>query len=123
MLVKALRVGLGNIIVFASWLTRPARLKRSPEAQAQVDQAAAKLALYQFNACPFCVKVRRTLHALNLPVALKDAKNDPQARQELEQQGGKVQVPCLRIEDDNGNVQWLYESKAIIAYLQERFAA
>jgi glutaredoxin len=79
------------------------------------------LALYQFHACPFCVKTRRTLHKLNVPVALRDAKNDAQARSELEQLGGKIKVPCLRIEE-NGQSTWLYESKAIIAYLDERFA-
>ena len=54
--------------------------------------------------------------------SLRDAKNDAQARSELEQQGGKIKVPCLRIEE-NGQSTWLYESKAIIAYLDERFAA
>ncbi|HSX71225.1 MAG TPA: glutaredoxin, partial [Pseudomonas sp.] len=72
--------------------------------------------------CPFCVKTRRALHRLNVPVALRDAKNDEARRQELLEQGGKVQVPCLRIEE-SGEVRWLYESKAIGAYLNERFAA
>jgi glutathione S-transferase len=40
----------------------------------------------------------------------------------LEQLGGKFKVPCLRIEE-NGQSTWLYESKAIIAYLDERFAS
>ncbi|MBT9531575.1 MAG: glutaredoxin, partial [Pseudomonas sp.] len=57
----------------------------------------------------------------NVPMTLRDAKNDPQARLELEQQGGKIQVPCLRIEE-NGQSTWLYESKAIASYLQQRFA-
>lgn len=80
------------------------------------------LALYQFHACPFCVKTRRTLHRLNVPVALRDAKNDPVHRQALQEGGGRVKVPCLRIEEA-GKVTWMYESKAIIAYLDERFAA
>ena len=52
----------------------------------------------------------------------RGAENDEARRQELLEQGGKVQVPCLRIEDQ-GEVRWLYESKAIGAYLNERFAA
>jgi glutaredoxin len=121
MLIKAIRNLLGQLIVFLDFISRPRKLKRSPEAQAAVEQAAASLTLYQFHACPFCVKTRRALHKLNVPVALRDASNDSQARQELQTQGGKIQVPCLRIEE-NGQSTWLYESKAIIAYLQQRFA-
>ncbi|WP_193678902.1 MULTISPECIES: glutathione S-transferase N-terminal domain-containing protein, partial [Gammaproteobacteria] len=47
--------------------------------------------------------------------------NDPQARQALLEGGGKVKVPCLRIEE-NGQVRWMYESSEIIAYLEGRFA-
>ena len=49
------------------------------------------------------------------------AMNDPQARQALLEGGGKVKVPCLRIEE-NGQVRWMYESSEIIAYLEGRFA-
>jgi glutaredoxin len=122
MLLKALRIGLGQLVVFADWISRPRKLKRSPEAQAEVERATANLALYQFHACPFCVKVRRNMHRLNLPVQLRDAKNDAEHRQALEQHGGRIKVPCLRIEE-NGQSTWLYESKAIIAYLDQRFAS
>lgn len=122
MLIKALRIGLGQIIIFLDFITRPRQLKRGQEAQAQVERTAAGLALYQFHACPFCVKTRRTLHRLNVPMALRDAKNDATHRQALLEQGGKMQVPCLRIEEQ-GESRWLYESKAISAYLNERFAA
>lgn len=121
MIIKALRLGLGQLIVLGDLATRPAKMKRAPADQAAVEQAAGNLALYQFKACPFCVKIRRKLHALNVPVALRDAKNDATARSELESQGGKIQVPCLRIEE-NGQSTWLYESKAIAAYLNQRFA-
>lgn len=121
MIVKALRVGLGQLIVFGDWISRPAKQKRDAAAQARVDEAAKSLALYQFHACPFCVKTRRNLHRLNVPVALRDAKNDPVHRQALLEGGGRVKVPCLRIEED-GQVTWMYESKDIIAYLDKRFA-
>lgn len=122
MIIKALRIGLGQLIIFLDWISRPAKRKRTPQAQAAVAHSARNLTLYQFHACPFCVKTRRSLHQLNVPVALRDVKHDAQARSELEQLGGKIQVPCLRIEE-NGQSTWLYESKAIIAYLNERFAA
>lgn len=122
MLIKALRIGLGQLIVFLDFISRPRKLQRTAAAQASVEQAAANLALYQFHACPFCVKTRRTLHKLNVPVALRDAKHNAQDRQALLEQGGKIQVPCLRIEE-NGQSTWLYDSKAIGAYLNQRFAA
>jgi glutaredoxin len=96
-------------------------IKRSAEAQAVVNQAAASLSLYQFRACPFCVRTRRVIRQLNLPIALLDAMNDAVARETLLAEGGAIKVPCLRI-DDNGSVTWMYESKVIIAYLQQRFA-
>ena len=122
MFVKALRVGLGHVIIAGDLLTRPRKKQRPAEQQAKVNAAAKDLTLYQFHACPFCVKTRRTLHRLNVPVALRDAKNDEAHRQALLEHGGKIKVPCLRIEE-SGESRWLYESKAIIAYLNERFAA
>ncbi|MGE8679698.1 MAG: glutaredoxin family protein [Achromobacter marplatensis] len=121
MIVKALRVGLGQLIVAGDALTRPRPQKRSPQGQAAVNKDAAALSLYQFHACPFCVKTRRAMHRLNVPVALHDAKRDPQAREQLLAGGGKLKVPCLRIEEAGGT-RWMYESSDIIAYLEQRFA-
>ena len=121
MLVKALRVGLGQLIVIGDALTRPRPQQRSAQGQAAVNAQAAALSLYQFQACPFCVKTRRAMHRLNVRVTLHDAKNDPQAREQLLAGGGKIKVPCLRIEDADGT-RWMYESSEIIAYLDQRFA-
>lgn len=121
MLVKALRVGLGQMIVLGDALTRPRPQRRSPQGQATVNTEAVALSLYQFHACPFCVKTRRAMHRLNVPIALHDAKGDPQAREQLQSGGGKVKVPCLRIEEAGGT-RWMYESSDIIAYLEQRFA-
>ncbi|MDB6049447.1 MAG: glutaredoxin [Pseudomonas sp.] len=122
MFMKALRVGLGQLVLLIDFITRPSKKKRTPEAQAAVDQSAQDLTLYQFHACPFCVKTRRTLRRLNVPVALRDAKNNELDRSTLLNEGGKIKVPCLRIEE-SGQTVWLYESKAIVAYLQQRFSA
>jgi glutaredoxin len=120
-LIKALRIGLGQLIIFIDFITRPRPLRRTAEAQALVEQSAAGLSLYQFRACPFCVRTRRTLRQLNLPIKLHDAMHDPLARQTLLSEGGAIKVPCLRI-DENGKSTWLYDSKVIIQYLQKRFA-
>ncbi len=68
--------------------------------------------------CPFCIKARLEMGRLSLPITLRDAQHD---KETLLQGGGKVQTPCLRINGDDGQVQWMYESGDIIRYLQQRF--
>ena len=120
--MKALRVGLGQLVILGDFVTRPGKKQRSAVAQAAVDASAKDLTLYQFHACPFCVKTRRTLRRLNVPVALRDAKNNDVDRQALLTGGGRIKVPCLRIEEA-GQTRWMYESKVIIDYLEQRFSA
>jgi glutaredoxin len=121
MLVKALRNGLGMIIVFVSWLTQPKPIKRNEIDQAQAQEDTQGLALYQLYACPFCVKTRRAIHRLNITIEIRDIGKQTSYRQELEQQGGRVKVPCLRIEEQ-GEVRWMYESSDIVSYLDQRVA-
>jgi glutaredoxin len=121
MLVKSLRNGLGMIIVFVSWLTQPKPIKRNEIDQAQAQEDTQGLALYQLYACPFCVKTRRAIHRLNITIEIRDIGKQASYRQELEQQGGRVKVPCLRIEEQ-GEVRWMYESSDIVSYLDQRVA-
>jgi len=121
MIVKMVREGLGRLFIFISNLTLPEQQQRDPRQQAAVDAATQKLTMYQFYACPFCLKVRRHVYRLNLKMGYADAQNNPVDRQALQQQGGKIQVPCLRIEENN-QVSWLYESDAIISYLNQHFS-
>lgn len=79
------------------------------------------LALYYFPACPFCVVVLDVLEQLDVTIELRNIFADPQWRQELIEGGGRKTVPCLRIEDEAMNVTWMYESRQIIHYLQDRF--
>lgn len=120
MVVKALRNGVGMIIVFVSWLTRPRPIQRSEAEQAEMQRRAQDLALYQLYACPFCVKTRRAIHRLNINIEIRDIKH-PQHREALGQEGGRVMVPCLRMSDDQGD-KWLYESSDIVNYLEKTFA-
>jgi glutaredoxin len=95
------------------------QFKRPAELQAQVDIETRALTLYQFKACPFCVKVRRVMKRLDLKIALQDAKK-PAAAEELQKGGGELQVPCLRVISGD-KAQWIYESDNIKAYLVQRF--
>tara|TARA_R110001583_G_scaffold7720_10_gene37997 strand:+ start:22132 stop:22548 length:417 start_codon:yes stop_codon:yes gene_type:complete len=111
---------LGRIILIINFIFSPKKQKRDSESQASVDAQTKSLQLYQYAACPFCVKVRRTIRRKGLNINTIDAKQENN-KAELLAQGGKVQVPCLRIEEDE-KITWLYESSAINNYLNERFA-
>jgi glutaredoxin len=118
---KVVRMILQPIILLIDWITRPAWPKRSQQEQEELDNRTANLALYQFYACPFCIITRRTMRRLGLNIELRDAQNDPQWSRELVEQGGKHQVPCLRISSEDGQVEWLYESKDIQRYLEQQY--
>jgi glutaredoxin len=121
--LELIRWLLARLVLLYERLTRPAWPQRPPEAQARLDQATRDLALYQFEACPFCVKTRHAIRRLGLNIELRDARRNPGYREQLLTEGGKLQAPCLRIPEANGSARWLYESTDIIAYLQERFGA
>ncbi len=121
MILRIIRELLGRIMVCVNFLTRGKKLQRSIEAQKEVDQQIKSLNLYQFYACPFCIRVRRCMHQLNLDILTRDAQNNIVYKEELIQKGGSKKVPCLRIEEGE-DVKWLYESKEIIRYLKMRFS-
>jgi len=94
---------------------------RSNQDQGAAQSAVNGLSLYQFYACPFCVKTRRAIHQLNVNIEVRDINKNPMHREQLEIGGGKIKVPCLRIEEGDG-VRWLYESDEIIKFLGMRVA-
>lgn len=120
-MIQWIRKGMGSVLVFFDKAFVPKGLSRPDEYQKKVDLETKKLSLYQLEGCPFCIKVRRGLKRLNLNIELRDVQK-PQYREELVKQGGMYQVPCLRIEKDDGSVQWMYESSDIMLYLKERYS-
>jgi glutaredoxin len=120
MILKLLREGLGRVVLFVEWITRPSAMSRSPERQAEIDAQVRDMRLYQFYACPFCIKTRRVIHRLNLPIETRNVNEGSPYRDELAQGGGQIQVPCLYLREDGKDV-WMYESSDIIDYLQNRF--
>ena len=119
-LLRGLREGLGRLVILVDFITRPKPMARSKNAQASVDAATESLSLYQFHACPFCVKTRRAMRRLNISMDLRDAQHDREHRQTLHSEGGAIKVPCLRV-DRQDQVKWLYESTEIIRYLDTQF--
>jgi glutaredoxin 2 len=78
-----------------------------------------KLALYYYDACPFCQRVLQVVPSLkHLSVELRNTLSDSKYKEELVREGGRLMVPCLRIEV-SGKVQWMYESLDIIQYLKK----
>lgn len=76
-----------------------------------------KLALYYSKYCFFCQKVLMFLRGKDHDIDLKST-SDREHAQALMQGGGKTQVPCLRIESNDGKIEWMYESDDIIQYLK-----
>lgn len=118
---RTLRLVLTPFMLLSEKLSTPKSVTRTPEEQAVVDEASKDLALYQFSACPFCIKVRKEIARLGLNIETRNAQHDPEHRAALEAGGGRIKVPCLKIRQDDGNERWLYESSEINAWLQERF--
>ncbi|HBU29454.1 MAG: glutaredoxin [Thiobacillus sp. GWE1_62_9] len=120
---RTLRLVLTPFLLLGYWLTRPKGIVRPAAEQAAVDARTRTLALYHFPTCPFCLKTRRTIERLSLDIELRNAQHDETHRAALIAGGGKPQVPCLLITDDNGKQTWLYESDTINAYLNREFGA
>jgi glutaredoxin len=118
---KTLRLVLGPVMLLKERITQPKGVQRDAVDQAAVDLQCQSLALYQFNTCPFCIKVRQEMRRLSLPIEKRDAQHNAAHREELLQSSGATKVPCLKITDTNGQVRWLQDSNAIVAHLRDRF--
>ena len=108
---------LGKLILLINEMTLPKPIQKNEADQDKVDKKTQLFTLYQFEACPFCVKVRRFIRKNSFKIELKDAKNNKAYKLELVNNGGKYKVPCLKIEKINAKTMWLYESDAIIQFL------
>ena len=77
------------------------------------------LELYEFEACPFCRKVREALSILDLEAQIYPCpKRGKRFREALIARGGKAQFPYLI--DPNFDVE-MYESDAIVRYLFDHY--
>ncbi len=116
--MKLIRWFVGRLILFTNRITLPTPILRKNIEQAKIDEKTKNLTVYQFEACPFCVKVRRFFKRESLNIDLVDAKQES-FKQELIQNGGKQKVPCLKVELKNKSVRWIYESNDIIEFISK----
>jgi len=87
------------------------------------SQTIKNLALYHYQSCPFCGITREAIKYMGgSKIEQRDILKEPEYRKELIKGGGKPQVPCLKIENENGTIHWLYESRDIIQYLKRNDA-
>lgn len=83
------------------------------------SRPAKMLELYEFEACPFCRKVREALTMLDLDVLVRPTPHGGERfRPEAVARGGKVQFPLLV--DPNEGIE-LYESNDIVSHLYARY--
>jgi glutathione S-transferase len=104
-----------------SFAATAVRLGRGVYPAVTAEQRAAPkhmLELYDFEACPYCRKVREVLCELDLDYLVHPVAHGSARRAELKHLGGKVQVPYLV--DPNTHTR-LYESDDIVDYLNERY--
>ena len=119
---KTLRTVLGPFMLLWEVVTRPKGITRTAADQKNINQQCQNLVLYQYQTCPFCIKVRQEIHRLSLDIERLDAQQEGKNRTDLMLGFGKAKVPCLKITDASGQTQWMTDSVKIIAYLRGRFA-
>ncbi len=96
------------------------RMGRGMVVHGAAKQPAELLVLYEFEACPFCRKVRDVFVELDLSFVSKTCARGSHTRAELVARGGKALFPYLI--DPNTGVE-MYESDDIIAYVRETYGA
>jgi glutaredoxin len=119
MIMSLIRWPIGRLILLLNFIFSPQTTSRAVEEQQKIDDKTKSLSLYQLPSCPFCVKVRRAMKREGVNIELRNINGNNDYREELIKEGGKRTVPCLRIEQADGQVQWLYESGDVIAHIQE----
>ena len=84
----------------------------------RTEQPEQVLELYNFEASPYCRKVRETLNELDLDYRVHNVAKKGRKRPELIERGGKMMVPYL-IDPNTGSE--MYESDDIVRYLHATY--
>jgi glutathione S-transferase len=108
---------VNDLTSFGASIVRLGRGLRRVAATAR-PQPSKVLELWDFEACPYCRKVREVLCELDLDYRAHPVARGSRHRAELQRLGGKMQVPFLV--DPNTGTR-LYESDDIIAYLNTTY--
>ena len=74
--MQIIRFILGRIILFLDWLTSPRPNKISRTELDAIQNKVKNMTIYEFRACPFCVRVRRFMKKNNISQVLVVDNND-----------------------------------------------
>ena len=77
------------------------------------------MSLYHYPSCYFCRQVRDALAKHGFDVELRDIHQDPQWRDQLVAARGRRTVPVMRIDHEDGRVEWMPESRDIVRFLDQ----
>ncbi len=83
--------------------------------------AEDRLALYHFDGCPYCSRVRHVIDELGIDVELRDIFENHTYLEELKEARGRRTVPVLRIIGAEGDDRWMPESADIVRYLDATY--
>lgn len=104
---------------FSSYASSVVRLGAGYHATHKAKKKPAKLLeLYEFEACPFCRKVREALSSYDLDAMVYPCPRNGRFRKVVEERGGKAMFPFL-VDPNTGRS--MYESGDIIEYLAETY--
>jgi len=81
----------------------------------------AGLQLYHYYGCFYCERVRHAMGELGILIEERNILEQPAFRRELRDATGRSTVPVLRVEQADGSVHWMPESRDIVRYLRARF--
>lgn len=82
--------------------------------------SVTELTLYHHEYCVYCHWVRDEIENLKIEcIELRDIRKQPEFAKELREEGGKQQVPCLKISRQGQVDEWLYESRLIIRFVKQ----
>ena len=108
-----------SVDVTTSWIASVARHGAGLAVSPLGARPKTRLILYEFEACPYCRKVREAASMLDLELEVRPCpKGGARFRCEVVAQGGKAMFPYL-VDPDAGVA--MYESDAIIAHLYARY--
>lgn len=85
------------------------------------DQTTQHMSLYAYPSCPFCRRVAKAIEDLGLEIEYRNIHQDRQAYQDLLSARGRGTVPVLRVDQPDGEAQWMPESADIVQYLYREF--
>jgi len=104
------------LFILTAFILSPSfvKLEASPCKEPLIVHEKPDLLLYYLPWCPYCRQVIDYLDRIGKTVPMENLQRNEEGREHLQKIGGKMQVPCLIVNDCA-----LYDSAAIIRWFSE----